>query len=236
LHIAVPVKINDAGPYRLIFDLGAPINLVSSRFAVEGGLITKESAQAPAFFGMRGERNAKKLQVGDVVAENVQVMVMDHPTIKAISEVLGPVDGIIGYPFFARYKFAIDYPAKSMEFTPSDYKPQNVMNQMFSRMFASRDAKKKRIAPVGLWGFECDRPASDQTAGVVVTRVWDDSPAASAGLQVNDRIITLGGRWTDSPSEIAAAAAFATTGEPVAIEFERDGTKHRIEVTPILGF
>src|SRR5262245_39164890 len=64
LHIAVPVKINDAGPYRLIFDLGAPMNLVSGRFAAEAGLISKESAERPAFFGMRGEKVAKKLQVG----------------------------------------------------------------------------------------------------------------------------------------------------------------------------
>jgi membrane-associated protease RseP (regulator of RpoE activity) len=235
LHIAVPVKINDAGPYRLIFDLGAPINLVSGRFAVEAGLITKEVAERPAFFGMRGEKVVKKLQVGEVVAENIPVMVMDHPTIKAISEVLGPIDGIIGYPFFARYKFAIDYPAKTMTFTPSDYKPQNVMSQMIGRMFGNRDAKKKRIAPAGLWGFDCDRPASDESAGVVIIRVWPGSPAANAGLQENDRILTFADRWTDSSTELAEAAALATPGEPMTIEVARGDTTLKIEVTPVLG-
>src|SRR5262245_38581638 len=230
LHIAVEVKINDAGPYRLIFDLGAPINLVSGRFAAESGLITKEAAERPALFGMRGEKVVKKLQIGEVVAENVPVMVMDHPTIKAISEVLGPIDGIIGYPFFARYKFAIDYPAHTMTFTPSDYKPQNVMSQMMGRIFGNRDAKKKRIAPAGLWGLELDRPAGDEAPGVIISRVWPDSPAANAGVKQDDRILTVGGRWTDSPSEVAAAAALAAPGEPVIVEIARDGATVKLDV------
>src|SRR5262245_18496071 len=230
LHIAVEVKINDAGPHRLIFDLGAPTNLVTSRFAAEAGLITKESAERPAFFGMRGERTAKRMQIGDVVAEDMPVMVMDHPTIKAISEVLGPIEGIVGYPFFARYKFAIDYPASTMTFTPNDYKPQNVMSQMMGRIFGNRDAKKKRIAPAGLWGLELDRPAGDEAPGVIISRVWPDSPAANAGVKQDDRILTVGGRWTDSPSEVAAAAALAAPGEPVIVEIARDGATVKLDV------
>jgi hypothetical protein len=234
LHIALEVKINDVGPRRLIFDLGAPINLVSGRFAAESGLISKEAAERKAFFGMRGDKVAKKVQIGEVVAEDVQVMVMDHPTIKAISEILGPIDGIIGYPFFARYKFAIDYPAAAMTFTPGEYKPQNVMNQMLGRMFGSRDTKKKHITPNGLWGIELARPA-DGGSGVVVTRVWPSSPAAEAGLRVDDRIVTVASRWTDSPAEAAAAAGFAKGDASIALEVVRDGADLKLELNPALG-
>jgi hypothetical protein len=235
LHMAVDVKIDDAGPYRLIFDLGAPFNLISGRFAAEAGLITRKAAEQPAFFGMRGEKTAKKMQVGDVVAQNVPVMIMDHPTIKAISEVLGPIDGIVGYPFFARYKFTIDYPAATMTYTPTGYKPQSVMNQMFGRLFGARDTTHKRISPNGLWGVELERPASDDGSGVMVSRVWPGGPAADAGLRVDDRILTIAGRWTDSPTEAALAASLADTREPVTLSVRRQNTTLEIQITPWTG-
>jgi len=235
LHISVDVKINDAGPYRLIFDLGAPITLVSGRFAAESGMISKEAAERPAFMGMRGDKIAKKFQVGEVVAENVQVMVMDHPTIKAISEVLGPIDGIVGYPFFARYKFTIDYPAKTMTFTPSDYKPQNVMNQMMGRMFASRDTKKKYISPAGLFGIEVDKPNGDDSRGVLITKVWPNSPAAAASVKEGDRLVTFDGRWTDSVIDAFDAVSLVKSGEDIFVSVLRDGQTLRITIRPTLG-
>lgn len=236
LHIAVEVKVNDTGPHRLIFDLGAPMNLVSGKFAAEAGLISEESAKRPAFFGMRGEKLAKKIQIGDVVAENVPFMVMDHPTIKAISEILGPIEGIVGYPFFARYRFAIDYPAKTMSFQPTEYKPQNVMTQMMGRMFGDRNAGKKRVAPNGLWGLELDRADGDEaTSGVAVARVWQESPAARAGLRAGDRIMTVGGRWTDSPAEAAEAASLVDRSEPVPLEVRRGDMAIQLEITPAIG-
>lgn len=235
LHIAVDVKINDAGPHRLIFDLGAPITLVSGRFAAEAGMITKEAAERPAFMGMRGEKVAKKFQIGDLVAEDVPVMVMDHPTIKAISEILGPIDGIVGYPFFARYKFTIDYPAKTMTFTPSDYKPQNVMNQMMGRMFASRDTKKKYISPAGLFGIELDKPDGDDSPGVTITRIWPASPAAAAGLKEGDRLLTLDGRWTDSVTDAFEAASLVNPCDRSRMVVHRDGQSVKLEVRPAIG-
>jgi len=235
LHIAVDVKINDAGPHRLIFDLGAPITLVAGRFAAESGMISKEAAERPAFMGMRGEKVAKKFQIGDLVAQDVPVMVMDHPTIKAISEILGPIDGIVGYPFFARYKFTIDYPAHTMTFTPSDYKPQNVMNQMMGRMFASRDTKKKYISPAGMFGIEVEKPDGDDSPGVTITTVYAGSPGAAASLKSGDRLLTLDGRWTDSVTEAFDAASVVKTGQTIVVRVRRGDQFLEVVVQPILG-
>ena len=38
-HMAVQVKINGKGPYRLIFDTGAPMNLINNKIAKEAGVI-----------------------------------------------------------------------------------------------------------------------------------------------------------------------------------------------------
>src|SRR5262249_30828663 len=45
-HMAVQVKINGKGPFRLVFDTGAPMMLVTTRLAKEAGLVKKD-AKAP---------------------------------------------------------------------------------------------------------------------------------------------------------------------------------------------
>ena len=236
LHIAVQVKLNDAGPFRMIFDLGSPVNLVSGKAAAEAGLISKEAAKKPAFFGMRGESKLKKLEMGELTAEDMPVMIMDHPTLKAAAEFLGRNDGIVGYPLFARYKFTIDYPASTMTFTPGEYKPRNVMNQMMGRMFGGGAASKKQvISPGGLWGVELDKPAGDQDPGVIIAKVWLTSAAEAAGLNPGDRLLTIDGRWTDSVADVTDAASFVKAGEPVKLVVRRSVQELEIEVNPRLG-
>lgn len=233
LHIAVPVKINDAGPFRLIFDLGSPINLVSSRAAAEAGLITRESAKRKALLGMRGEMKAKKFEIGDVTTENIQVMIMDHPTIEMAAQFLGPLDGIVGYPFFARYRFTIDYPASTMSFTPGDYQPQNVMQQMMSRMFAPRT--QPIVAAAGLWGIEVEEPPDDPQAGVLVSTTWAGGAGEVGGLRAGDRILTIDGRWSDSPIDARDAAAFVKPGDPARVVIRRGTKRSELVVTPRVG-
>ena len=52
--MAVQVKINGKGPYRLIFDTGAPTNLINNKLAKEAGVIDQEGRQGPRLplFGM----------------------------------------------------------------------------------------------------------------------------------------------------------------------------------------
>ena len=38
-HMAVMIKVNGKGPYRVIFDTGAPINLLNNKLAKETGLL-----------------------------------------------------------------------------------------------------------------------------------------------------------------------------------------------------
>lgn len=38
-HIVVSVKVNEKGPYRLLFDTGAPVTLISSKVATEAKVI-----------------------------------------------------------------------------------------------------------------------------------------------------------------------------------------------------
>src|SRR5438105_14513383 len=47
-HMTVQVKINGKGPYRLIFDTGAPVTLINNKVAKEAGVFPKAFKQ-PVF-------------------------------------------------------------------------------------------------------------------------------------------------------------------------------------------
>src|SRR6516162_7217531 len=99
-HMAIQVKINGKGPYRVIFDTGAPVTLLNNKVAKDSGVMTK-NFKAPLFapFGSMGEFKIQELDVGGVKAKNVPTMVMDHPTVTAMANVLGPLEGIVGLSF-----------------------------------------------------------------------------------------------------------------------------------------
>src|SRR5262249_47266700 len=127
-HLAVKIKINGKGPYRVIFDTGAPVSLIDTKIAKEAGVIGEKVK--PGFFGMAGEQKVDKLELGELKVENIRVIVMDHPALTAVSKVLGPVDGILGFPFFARFRMTLDYQAIQLTFVPTDYQPADVMAKM----------------------------------------------------------------------------------------------------------
>ena len=73
-----------------------------NKLAKEAGLVGKGGGLP--FFGARGQAKIKELQLGDLKAEEVSTMILDHPTVQAISNFVGPIEGILGFTFYARYK------------------------------------------------------------------------------------------------------------------------------------
>lgn len=60
-------------------------------------------------------------------------------------------------------------------------------------------------------------------AGVIVSKVVPDSPAAKAGLRVGDIITSIEGVRVDSPGDLTRAVRNKKKGESVRIEYSRDG-------------
>jgi hypothetical protein len=237
-HIAIQVKINDKGPYRVIFDTGAPTNLINNKIAKEAGILDKNKKEPGGFFGASmGAKTIKKFELGGVVLEGMQTMVMDHPTVAAIAEAVGPVEGLIGYPFFGRYKMTIDYEKKELTLTPNGYEPGDTMQMMMDKIMSASGKKPEAavLAPAAVWGFTVDKEKDDEADGVKVTEVLAKSPAAAGGLKVGDRLLTLNGRWTDSVSDTFLAATTAKPGKAVTLVVKRDGKEVKLTVTPGKG-
>jgi hypothetical protein len=237
-HIAVQIKVNGKGPYRVIFDTGSPVTLLSNKIAEEAQLISKEQAKAPALFGARGMGTAKTLQVGDIVIEDTPVMVMDHPALKAAGRVLGQLDGIVGFPFFCRYRSTFDYEAEKITFEPVEYRGTGMdMMQMVMVMMTDRSGKpaQKIQSPSTLWGFQVERTKDDPEAGVIVKEVLADSPAARAGLKVGDRLLELDGTWTESVEDTYRAAGGVHAGQAAQMKIKRSGQESSITIVPKVG-
>jgi hypothetical protein len=236
-HMVVSVKVNGKGPYRLVFDTGAPDSLLSRKVAKEAEVFPKDH-RPPFFapFGSMGQAKDMVIQLGDLKAEKITATVLDHPTVDAISRFVGPIEGILGFTFYARYKMSIDYEKLEMTFEPNTYEPGDVMKVMMDKMMAkASNPKAPVLAPAGLVGIRVEKAKSDEGAGVNVKEVLPDSPAAAAGFKAGDRLLTLDGRWTDTVNDCYMAAGQVKLGVPVPAQVMRDGKKLTLKLTVRAG-
>ena len=197
---------------------------------------------APLFsiFGSRGEVKVKELQVGGQKVPNMTAIVMDHPTVEAISKAFekmlgGPIDGIVGFPFFSRFKMTLDYQTKTVTLVPNGFKPPDVMKAMMDAIMASAAAEPKMLAPAAQWGMIAVKEASDKEDGVTIKTVLSGSAAAAAGLKSGDRLLTLDGRWTDSLVDLYTAAGYVKPGETAPVQIKRGGKELTLQVKPVAG-
>lgn len=232
-HMVVRAKLNGKGPFRLVFDLGSPVTLLGNDAARKAEVL-KDDAPRSFLFAARGEAEVKSLTVGDLEAEDVPVLVMDHPALSALGKAdRRRIDGLIGASFFSRFRTTIDYQAGVLSFVPVDAKPRNLMKDLPDRMAAPKVARHRVLAPGGFWGLTLGPPADPENpVGVPVATVLAGSPAALAGIAPGDVLTTLDGRWTTGVADTFAAAAGVAPGRAAKVVVLRDGRERTLTVTP----
>lgn len=242
-HFVVLVKLDGKGPYRFILDTGAPLTIVNSKTAKDAGL-TKKAGGGGGLMGMLGggmnQVQVPTMEIGSVKADKTTAVVMDHPTVQAISDAFkkesGPIEGLIGFPFFARYSMTVDYQKKELTFTPNGYKPGDYLQDMMDSLTKLDEKNKPRaVKGAGVWGFEVAKEKDDEKDGVTVKAVNADGPAAKGGLKAGDRLLTVDGRWTDTVGDTAVATSLVKVGKAVPVVVQRDGKEVKLTVTPIQG-
>ena len=95
-HMVVMVKINGKGPYRMIFDTGAPFTLVNNKTAKEAGVFPKDYKKPFMLlnpFNQSGSLKLQEVEIGEMKLKNLQSQVMDHPTVAAVASIVGPIRG-----------------------------------------------------------------------------------------------------------------------------------------------
>lgn len=235
-HMLVEARINNQGPYRLIFDLGAPVTLLNNRVSEAAGVV-KRNAPRSFLFGLRGEAEVTKLQVGELTAEKLPVIVLDHPVLKALEDITGrQIDGIMGFTFFAHYKTTIDYHDHKMTFELIDYQIRDLLKELSSRLMGPKVARHRVLAPSGVWGLRLGEPiGSLDSPGVPIVKVYEGSPAARTGFEPGDVLITIDGRWTATITDVYSAAAEVKLGREVPVVIQRNGKDVALLITPADG-
>jgi predicted metalloprotease with PDZ domain len=166
---------------------------------------------------------------------------MDHPALATLSRVLGPVDGIVGFPFFCRYRMTIDYQAERLTFVPVAYEGKELTLDLMMMMMEmannpKRSAVRKVLAPSVVLGVNVARQGEDvEIDGVEVTEVVPGSAADKAGLRSGDRLLELDGTWTDSVNDCYRAASHLKSGREVKIRYRRGGQEFEAAFTPYSG-
>jgi S1-C subfamily serine protease len=153
-----------------------------------------------------------------------------------ISKSQGPIDGIIGFPVFARYRMTIDYQARQMTFVPNGFQPVDAMQVFMESLLSAKTPSSRVLAPAALWGLVVNKAADDEQAGVSIKEVLTNSAAAEADLHAGDRLLTLDGRWTDSVNDCYFAASKVAAGTDTVVLVRRDGKERQLVVKPRLGW
>lgn len=240
-HMAVNIKVNGKGPYRVLFDTGAPMSVLTSKVAREAGLVQGKPKPSLSLFGSTGGPvTAKTLDLGGLQARDVPLVVMDHPTVKELALLVGPLEGIIGFPFFARYRLTMDYKERKLTFVPSGYEPPDVLQAMMAEVEGLMGGPGKKpttriLSPAAQWGFVVTKDKDDDDPGVTVKEVLPGSAADRAGLKPGDRLLTVDDRWTDSVLDLFTAAGFIKPGREVKVVIKRDKKDLTLIVKPMVG-
>jgi hypothetical protein len=232
-HMAVQITVNGKGPYRVIFDTGAPMNLLNNKLAKEAGLLKDAPKSILPFVGTIAEVKVNELQVGSAKTANQQAIVMDHPLVELMSKKLGPLYGIVGFPFFARYRMTIDYQTETLTLVDNGYKPANVLRSLEStllQLMKAGDQPAKVLSPAAQWGLTAGKQAEDDEAGVDIKEVLASSAAAKAGLKAGDRLLTIDGRWTDSLADLYEIASYLKPDATVPISIKRAGLEMMLKI------
>jgi hypothetical protein len=204
--------------------------------AKAAGVMSKNSGRSS--FSMLGPTTQTKLNVlelGSLRAEQVPVIVIDHPTVEAASKVLGPIEGILGFPFFARYKMTLDYRARRMTFIPSGYQPKDVIQALMATLISRERPARTVLGSAALWGLQVDKKAGDTEPGVDIATVFPNSAAFRAGLRSGDRLLVLDDHWTDSVEDCFRAAASVKAGAEGTVLIHRSGENMEFVVKPTQG-
>ena len=234
-HFLVRVRINGKGPFNFLVDTGAPALYVATETARKAGLEPGGEAFWTPVERLDFEGGATLRDVKARVEDPFQLVGMNALGLPGTS-----IDGILGFTMLARYRIELDPTQDRMTWTRLNFEPADpptprhrpgdrpppemqAMNALgpLAKVAAALMGRQPEVEllPRGFLGIELE---AVKPAGLRVARVLAGSPAAQAGVRVDDRVVRVGDRDVSSLNEIRAAVATVKRGDRVRLAVRRD--------------
>lgn len=234
-HMAIQVKLNGKGPFRVVFDTGAPSVMFSGNAGKACGVL---KADAKSFMlGRYAESKIDSVQCGDFVLHAVHAEIQDHPTVMQLGEKLGGLEGLVGFPLLNPARLTIDYQAGTITFVPrmdGRKERDSERKKAMAEAIGKGDRNGITLSPDSQFGLVIKKEG-DELAGVVVKKVFANSAAAESGLQVGDRVLMINNRWTDSGADFFRAASKVSAGSEAVLSIQRGSETISLKIKPRSG-
>jgi hypothetical protein len=235
-HILVRAKINGKGPFNFIIDSGAPLVFLNTDVGKKLGLTIDPRT---------GAATLDRLEVeGGVVLNKVRVRVETPFQLEGMNALGMPgveLHGVFGYTLLSRFKLEFDPTKDSMTWTKLDFTPPapqslgakgpegldglGKMMKAFAALMGIKGAPQPMLR--GFVGVQL----SEVNKGVVVQAVLANSPAATAGVQIGDRVLTVQGTEVATAAEVMTLLAKVLPGQQVSFVVERGEGRKEISIT-----
>lgn len=199
---------------KMLIDTGAELNAWFQTFKTESVHIPTKSIPGTIGQGLNGEIKGKIGRIPKICFGTHCLInpIVSFPDSGCIADIVGTSDrdGTIGSQILNRFNYIIDYQQRLFYF-----KPNSNFNNKFSYNIA---------------GIEITQilPYLPQTE---VWKVWEESPAARAGVQVGDQILEVNGRNSFELNINEIKAIFQTPSNiPMNIKLFRDNKEISVEI------
>ncbi len=100
--------------------------------------------------------------------------------------------------------------------------PSNTVKQVVEQLMSGQDVTH---AYLGV------QTADGEATGATVAELSQDSPAAAAGIQAGDVIVSFDGKAVQTSAELSADVNGASAGDSVSLGVRRDGSEQTVQVT-----
>jgi hypothetical protein len=243
-HVVVRVKLNGKGPFNFIVDTGAPAVFVGTETAKQIGIDMDGKEGDHSFDSFEVEGGPKMTSYKARVEDPFQLTGMNKINAAGIK-----YHGVLGYTLLAQYEIEYDFTRPHLKWTKLDWKPppppgfrnlsKGASDQMKTMvglsLLATSILPRKPDAVIvyrGLLGIEI----AEKNQQVIITKVLADTPAASAGLAVGDKIVEFRERTITSLLDLEKEALTLAAEKEIEMKIDRGGMEKTIQLTPGRGF
>ena len=119
-------------------------------------------------------------------------------------------------------------PGAGLGFAIPINRARTIASQLVSQGRASHP-----MVGIGLSSVPAPTPGGVVPPGAVVRSVMPGGPGALAGLQVNDVILSVGGKQVRNPAEVVTAIDRSGVGQPLVLNVQRQGQSLALTVRPV---